>query len=73
MHDLKIRGITLKATEQPIDTSTAAGEAFLDMLGVFAEFETTYAVSVNWKVSQKPKPKENTKAECRKTRLMLRL
>jgi DNA invertase Pin-like site-specific DNA recombinase len=31
----------LKATEQPIDTSTAAGKAFLDMLGVFAEFETT--------------------------------
>lgn len=30
----------LQATEQPIDTSTAAGKAFLDMLGVFAEFET---------------------------------
>ena len=30
----------LKATEQPIDTSTPAGKAFLDMLGVFAEFET---------------------------------
>ena len=28
------------ATEQPIDTGTAAGKAFLDMLGVFAEFET---------------------------------
>jgi DNA invertase Pin-like site-specific DNA recombinase len=31
---------SLKATEQPIDTSTAAGKCFLDMLGVFAEFET---------------------------------
>lgn len=40
VHDLKQRGIALKATEQPIDTSTAAGKAFLDMLGVFAEFET---------------------------------
>jgi DNA invertase Pin-like site-specific DNA recombinase len=30
----------LKATEQPIDTSTAAGKCFLDMLGVFAKFET---------------------------------
>jgi DNA invertase Pin-like site-specific DNA recombinase len=30
----------LKATEQPVDTGTAAGKAFLDMLGVFAEFET---------------------------------
>ncbi len=34
------KGATLKATEQPIDTGNAAGKAFLDMLGVFAEFET---------------------------------
>lgn len=40
VHELKGRGVTLKATEQPIDTGTAAGKAFLDMLGVFAEFET---------------------------------
>jgi DNA invertase Pin-like site-specific DNA recombinase len=37
---LQEKGITLKATEQPIDTSSAAGRAFLQMLGVFAEFET---------------------------------
>jgi DNA invertase Pin-like site-specific DNA recombinase len=37
---LKAKGVALRATEQPIDTSTAAGKAFLDMLGVFAEFET---------------------------------
>ena len=37
---LREKGATLKATEQPIDTSTAAGKCFLDMLGVFAEFET---------------------------------
>lgn len=37
---LKAKGVALKATEQPIDTSSAAGKAFLDMLGVFAEFET---------------------------------
>ena len=40
VHELRARGITLKATGQPIDTGTAAGKAFLDMLGVFAEFET---------------------------------
>src|SRR2546423_3485264 len=40
IHDLKAHDITLKATEQPIDTRNAAGKAFLDMLGVFAEFET---------------------------------
>ena len=40
VHELKARGVKLKATEQPVDTGTAAGKAFLDMLGVFAEFET---------------------------------
>jgi DNA invertase Pin-like site-specific DNA recombinase len=33
-------GAHLKALEQPVDTSTPAGKAFLQMLGVFAEFET---------------------------------
>ena len=37
---LKAKGASLRATEQPIDTSTAAGKCFLDMLGAFAEFET---------------------------------
>jgi DNA invertase Pin-like site-specific DNA recombinase len=40
VHELKARGVALKATEQPVDTATAVGKAFLDMLGVFAEFET---------------------------------
>jgi DNA invertase Pin-like site-specific DNA recombinase len=40
VHEVRAKGVFLKATEQPIDTSTAAGKAFLDMLGVFAEFET---------------------------------
>jgi DNA invertase Pin-like site-specific DNA recombinase len=41
VRELKAKGVALKATEQPIDTSTAAGKAFLDMLAVFAEFETS--------------------------------
>jgi DNA invertase Pin-like site-specific DNA recombinase len=40
MHELKAKGVSLKATEQAVDTSTSAGKAFLDMLSVFAEFET---------------------------------
>ena len=40
VRQVKARGASLKATEQPIDASTAAGKCFLDMLGVFAEFET---------------------------------
>lgn len=39
VHELQAKGVALKATEQPIDTSTAAGKAFFDMLGVFSEFE----------------------------------
>lgn len=37
---LRERGAHLRATEQPVDTATAAGKAFLQMLAVFAEFET---------------------------------
>lgn len=37
---LEKKGVHLKAIEQSIDTSTPAGRAFLQMLGVFAEFET---------------------------------
>src|SRR5215210_5661798 len=40
VRELKRKGAFLRASDQPIDTSTAAGKAFLDMLGVFAEFET---------------------------------
>jgi DNA invertase Pin-like site-specific DNA recombinase len=40
VHELEGRGVALRATEQPVDTGTAAGKAFLGMLGVFAEFET---------------------------------
>lgn len=38
--ELQDKGVALKATEQPVDTSSAAGKAFFQMLGVFAEFET---------------------------------
>ena len=40
VRSLRSKGVALRATEQPVDTGTAAGKAFLDMLGVFAEFET---------------------------------
>src|SRR5271166_3654844 len=40
VYELKQKKVALRATEQPIDTGTAAGKAFLDMLGVFAGFET---------------------------------
>ena len=40
VRQLAEKGVALKATEQPVDTSTAAGKCFLDMLSVFAEFKT---------------------------------
>jgi DNA invertase Pin-like site-specific DNA recombinase len=40
VRQIAAKGAHLKALEQPIDTSTPAGKAFLQMLGVFAEFET---------------------------------
>ncbi|MDP4024950.1 recombinase family protein [Methylobacterium sp. NEAU 140] len=40
VRELETKGVALRATEQPIDTGSAAGKAFLGMLGVFAEFET---------------------------------
>ena len=40
VYELRAKGVALKATEQSVDTGSAAGKAFLDMLGVFAEFET---------------------------------
>ena len=39
VEDLVKRGVALKATQQPIDTTSASGKAFLGMLGMFAEFE----------------------------------
>ena len=37
---LRDKGANLLVTEQSVDTSTASGKAFFQMLGVFAEFET---------------------------------
>ncbi len=37
---LEEKGASLEILDQAIDTSTASGKAFLQMLGVFAEFET---------------------------------
>ena len=40
MKELTDKGVMLTATEQPISTKDATSKCFLDMLGVFAEFET---------------------------------
>jgi len=40
VEELKVKGASLEILDQKIDTSTATGTAFLQMLGVFSEFET---------------------------------
>ncbi len=40
LRELKGKRGALRATEQPVDTGAAAGRALLNLLGVFAEFET---------------------------------
>ena len=54
VYDLKQRGVGLRATEHPVDTSTAAGKALLDMLGVFAEFEPTFGANVSLRAFKLP-------------------
>ena len=40
VHDLTEKGVHLSATEQSVNTSATEGKCFLNMLEVFAEFET---------------------------------
>jgi DNA invertase Pin-like site-specific DNA recombinase len=61
VHELKTRGVALRATEQPIDTSTAAGKAFLDMLGVFAE-KLICVRSANLRASPRQRKLASTRA-----------
>jgi DNA invertase Pin-like site-specific DNA recombinase len=66
---LKARGAGLRATEQPIDTATAAGKCFLDMLGVFAEFETNLRREASWRGSPRRKRRASTRAVSRPSTL----
>ena len=42
--ELSEKGVSLTATEQPISTKDATSKCFLDMLSVFAEFETNLRI-----------------------------
>ncbi|HEY6734522.1 MAG TPA: recombinase family protein [Roseiarcus sp.] len=57
VRELESKGVALKAIEKPIDTSTAAGRAFLQMLGVFAPF----AASASLRGKKPRRPKASTK------------
>ncbi len=57
VYELEEKGVTLKATEQPIDTGSAAGKAFLGMLPFFSEFETNLRRERQMEGVQKAKAK----------------
>ena len=61
VHELKQKGVALRATEQPVDTSTATGKAFLDMLECSPSSRLTCAESANSKGSGPRRPVEFTR------------
>jgi DNA invertase Pin-like site-specific DNA recombinase len=58
---VKARGASLKATEQPLDTSTAAGKCFLDMLACSRRSRPICAASASLRGSPMPKRAASTR------------
>jgi Resolvase, N terminal domain len=59
---LKAKGASLRSTEQPIDTRTAAGKCFLDMLGLPSS-RPTFGVSASLRVLRRRKPQASTEGD----------
>jgi DNA invertase Pin-like site-specific DNA recombinase len=59
---VRAKRASLKATEQPIDTSTAAGKCFLDMLGCSPNSRPTYVGSASLKGLRRPRLPASTRA-----------
>jgi DNA invertase Pin-like site-specific DNA recombinase len=64
---LKAKGASLKATEQPIDTSTPLGKCMLDLLGVFAELETNLRRERQMESIRRIKEIDNTRPKSERT------
>ena len=64
---LEQKGVALKATEQPIDTSSAVGRSLLSMLGVFAELKPTSGASARWKSIRRIQEIDRTKPKHERT------
>ena len=63
VHDLTEKGVNLSATEQSINNSALEGKCFLDMLGVFAEFETRLRHERQMEIIKKAKEKVSIREE----------
>ena len=59
---VKAKGASLKATEQPVDTSAAAGKCFLDMLACSPSSKPTCGVSASSRASLGRKRLASTRA-----------
>ncbi|MCZ4089088.1 recombinase family protein [Sinorhizobium psoraleae] len=77
--ELQNKGVELRVLDQSIDTSTPAGRAMLQMLAVFAEFETSIraerqmdgiakAKAKGTKFGRQPKATDDVTADIRKMR-----
>jgi DNA invertase Pin-like site-specific DNA recombinase len=64
---LKSKGVALKATEQPVDTSTPLGKCMLDLLGIFAELETNLRRERQTEAIRRIKEIDNTKPKHERT------
>lgn len=62
VYELKNKRVALRATEQPIDTGTATGKAFLDMLGYSPNSKPTCARNARLKGSPQPRRAVSTRA-----------
>jgi DNA invertase Pin-like site-specific DNA recombinase len=67
VHEPKVKGVALKASDQPIDTGSAVGKAFLDMLGVFAEFETSLRRERQLEGIKAARPEASTRGASRRS------
>ncbi|MEZ2132870.1 MULTISPECIES: recombinase family protein [unclassified Sinorhizobium] len=79
VNELKAKGVAFKVLDQDIDTSSPAGRAMLQMLAVFAEFETAIrserqmdgiakAKADGTKFGRKPQATEDVVSEIRRMR-----
>ena len=59
--ELEQKNVSLRATEQPIDTSTAPGRCFPQMLRVFAEFGAAIRKEQQMGASPRRRPKAATR------------
>jgi hypothetical protein len=62
VHELKGKGVALRATEQPINTATAAGKHSSGCWGCSPSSRPTSGASASWMASLRPRPAGSTRA-----------